>query len=260
MNSSVGLHGMAMIFRKVKRSRWRIPLVGHVLLTLLAAFGGSSAVAQQRARLVDGGNRTGQLTGTSPATLGFATGPAEPASKNETIALTEIRQITFGARPRLVSGMFPTRRIDFRGGESLHAEVEAVDATTVGVSVFGATASPIPRAALGRLLQSAGERSLEYEDFENRPTLFDGVRLSPAQHRSGRQSLSRRPGDNPTSIAIGRKIPSGRIELNFYDTGAVERSQEWFVEIDLGTRDQTDDASILSGMERAGVPVHGIGR
>lgn len=227
---------MAMIFRKVKRSKWRIPLVVHLLFGFLGACGGASAVAQQRA-LIDGVIRTGKLTGKSPNTLVFETKSTEAESKDEKTSLTAIRQINFGARPRLVSGIFPPRLIDFRGGESLHAGIETVDSIAIGASLFGAASSSVPRAAVARLLHPAGERSLVYEDFENRPTLFEVARLSPAQHRSGRLSLSRRPGDGPVALLVGRSISTGRIELSFYDTGAVDRSQDWFIEIELGARE-----------------------
>jgi hypothetical protein len=247
MNSSVRFHGMALIFRKVERRKWRIPLVVHLLFPLVATVGGSFALAEQQALLIKGESRNGQIIGNSAATITFDTATAGATDSRTRIPLTAIRQINFGARPRLVSGFLPPRRIDFHGDEGLHVGIESVEMDAAEVSIFGAELRSIPRAALARLRQPAGERSLVYEDFEIRPTLLDGARLSSTQHRSGRQSLMRRPGDADSSFAIDRDVPTGRIELSFYDTGVIEPVQQWFVETELRTGDQSSTVRFCPG-------------
>jgi hypothetical protein len=189
---------------------------------------------------------TGHLDGTTPATLAFVT-----AENGRRIPLTSIHQILCRPQPRLVRGMMPPRRIVLRGGESLHAEFVSMEEGEISISPFGDEARPVPRAALAALLQPAGLRLVAYEDFESRPTLFDRARLDATRARSGRQSLVRRPGDDVASCVLARPLTAGRVDLDFYDTGATGQGDEWFVEFEFGAAPDMSTLRFIPGWSDA---------
>jgi hypothetical protein len=223
------------------RSRRRNPTLTLLISTVLAAGLPAICRGEQRAQLASGGVVAGQIGGSTSGGFHFA------SADGRQIPIQEVRQVSFGSSPRIVSGTLPPRRLHFRGGECLHVEVAKFDAESITVSSFGAASTRLERGALVGITQPTGERNLLYEDFERRPNLFMEFPLSDKRPRSGMRSLHLQPGDSGAPHILPRALPSGRLQLTFYDLGLVARGADWFVETEFSVEGRPSIFSFHAG-------------
>lgn len=190
--------------------------------------------AQQQATLNNGPSRAGRLMGTSAAKLVF-----QPADGKQAIPLRSVQQVVFHAPPVVTDNAAPLRRLTLCGGEQITGEVTEFGATAGDehvVLIASRNRTRLPRGVLSGIQQPAAAFNLRYDDFERLPAAFSGVPgailLDKTRHRSGESSLAVQ--NTPyrmkfTAPALGT-LRHGRVELSFFDTGAIESRQAWNIE------------------------------
>lgn len=202
-----------------------------VVCSLLA--GSARGFPGTKAYLIDGRSVAGQLVGENAQSLSY-----ETETDQQKFPPTAIRQINFASLSRRASGITPIRRVLLRGGESLHGELYLPDAEQARFSGLGVTEVPLPRSLLAGVFQPAGERCVLYEDFEREASTFPKAQLNGDRHVSSTKSLQLLPDGSAVEHAFPGRIPAGRIELRFYDSGATDASADWLVEAEFAKEDR----------------------
>jgi hypothetical protein len=177
--------------------------------------------AESRAQLENGRYSIGRLAGDSVGELAWV-----PDDGSKPVSLTKIREIRHDARPRLIVGAAPARRLMLRGGERLHVEIDGLEEGSLTFSAYGARQTRFPRAAAAGIAHASGERTVVYDDFERESSLFARSESSAARHVSGTRCLALRPGGR-LAHELAEPLSTGRVEFLFFDEPASPTERSW---------------------------------
>jgi len=190
---------------------------------------------EQIVELKSGGEVTGGLLGDSPATLRF-----HVTGKEETIPLDQIRSIQTREDEPPLREIGALRKVQFRTGETVWAELDSWVNDRVGLRMAGQKGTlELPAESIAALFQPRGMTTLLFEDFEKDANSgFDDQdhARSDAQSRSGKQSLLLKGDKQPVSHRLAEPFASGKVALSFREGKAAKAEQGWSLEFRFDTQ------------------------
>jgi hypothetical protein len=204
-----------------------------VATTVAAVFGAMPAAAAAGETLVraDGQKITGKLQGDPLSGLTLLPAGSAPAVRVERGSTL----IFDGPEPDPTAG-FPPFRVELGLGQRISGRLGTVDARSVRLSDSSA-GGPVSIARHGALavIQRPGEVLVFQDGFET----IDASRWSAAgtpalveePRAAGERSLKVPAGGTSLTCRLAEPVGSGRLDVAFYDSGAVAEAQQWFVDL-----------------------------
>lgn len=214
------------------------------LLTLILAISVQPAALalEQRAALVNGVSFRGRISGENPEKLGFLT-----ADRQSLLPLRLIQQIAFDSRPTFLESAGPMQRLALHNGDRIHGEIVEGDEALLTAILRGGRRISLPAGVLTSAAQPPGERILLYADFESDSAVFQGLPIDSSRFHSGKSSGQIGPQPRRTGFALPESLPSGRIELAFFDNGIDLPGEEWSIEAVFRASDDRQTLKITLG-------------
>lgn len=197
-------------------------------------FAGSSGWAQTRTESLerpDGQRLPGRLVGDQHTGFGFT-----PTQTSTPQALEPGSVIDFdGSGPNSLESP-PGFRVLI--GESLRLSGSLRGITPTGVRLglrWQASEVTIPRPGVQAVVQRPGESRVLVDGFEtldaSRWSITGKPELTAEPHQSDKRSLRLPAGGAALAHRLAEPMPTGRIDLAFFDDGAVAAGQQWSIEL-----------------------------